>query len=176
MNNHGNTNSLIVKNNDKKDLINTIFMKGEPYVKKRVSKKSNDDNPIKKSLPTDDNSTTHKQKTQTYNIDSLSDSNGTDDEEIINEDQSHIVLSLQDILNSIPESATRTPSFELQQTHTEWRWRFFDLRERKLIEISKMEPKLKRIYMDNQGKWTEYTLKKEWDNFMVDIRFCYVQK
>jgi hypothetical protein len=116
----------------------------------------------------------HTKSTEKYDIDSLSDSCEDQDDEENNE--SCMVLSLQDIIKSIPSSATKSPSQHMQQTHTEWRWRFFDLRGRKLIEISMMHPNSKRVYMNNLGNWTEYTLKKEWDEFLVDTKYCYVEK
>ena len=64
---------------------------------------------------------------------------------------------------------------DLQKTHTEWRWRFFDIKGRKLIEISKQNPNENRIYMDNMGKWISFTLDNSWDQYVVDIKYCYVK-
>lgn len=185
MNNH---NDALTEDIDKFGLKNTIFLKKEVVVKKKVSKNQGKGDDMTNSL-TPIVSSTKVQKPQTqsskyvnstkkYDIDSLSgsDDDQDDDQDDNENDESYMVLSLQDIIKSIPTTATKTPSHDLQQTHTEWRWRFFDLRGRKLIEISKMTPGSKRIYMDNRSKWTEYTLKKEWDKFVVDTRYCYVEK
>lgn len=172
MNNHSNADTKDIHISESK---NTIFIKKEVDIKKKASKnQSNPNNDITDNFAPDDTVSTNKQKnkassTKKYDIDSLSDS----DEDY--DDESCMILSLQDIIKSIPATATKIPSTDLQKTHTEWRWRFFDLKGRKLIEISKMIPKSKRIYMDNKGKWTEYTLKKEWDKFLVDTRYCYVE-
>lgn len=104
-----------------------------------------------------------------YNINSLSDS---DDE--LEEEQCEN-LTLQEIISSIPQSATKVPNIELQKTHTEWRWRFFDLRGRKLIEISKISPNDSRMYKDYKGNWIKHNLEQEWDNFLTDSRYCYAK-
>lgn len=203
MNNHTNTPAKD-RDVDKNGVKNTIFTKKETLCKKRPQPSSskaqnNSEEQIKKVLssvldPSAEScspekkifaTTTQKTHTNTqnekltsskrYQIDSLSDSD-EEEQEVDDEDGSYMVLSLQDIIKSIPQNANKTPSTELQKTHTEWRWRFFDLRGRKLIEISKMAPGTNRVYMDNRGKWTEYSLKKEWDKFIVDTRYCYVQK
>jgi hypothetical protein len=86
-----------------------------------------------------------------------------------------MVLSLQDILESIPKNASSEPSPDNSKTHTEWRWRFFNLNGRKLVEISKLSPGEDRIYMDNTGKWSTYSLKKDWDQYITETKYCYVK-
>lgn len=106
-------------------------------------------------------------------IDSLSDS-----ENVIENDLSQMILSLQDIIKSIPQNSVKKPDINLQKTHTEWRWRFFNLKERKLIEISKLSPSFtetERLYMDNTGKWIKYNLKGNWNQFLTETRYCYVK-
>lgn len=84
-----------------------------------------------------------------------------------------MTLSLNDIIKAIPENATKHPLEHLQKDHTEWRWRFFDLKGRKLIEISKKSPNCDRIYVDNTGGWTQCELKGNWDKYLTDTRYCY---
>ena len=82
-------------------------------------------------------------------IDSLTDSdndnepNNTDNIDNT-DDNAYMVLALQDVIKSIPDSASNTSSPSLLLTHTEWRWRFFDLGGRKLVEISKLYPRSNR--------------------------------
>ena len=169
MDNHG---GILVQDNSGSK--NAIFVKKDQMVKKKESKNQNKNDELINEQNTHPKSGKHTKSTEKYDIDSLSDSCEDHDDEENNE--SCMVLSIQDIMKSIPPSATKSPSQHMQQTHTEWRWRFFDLRGRKLIEISMMHPKSKRVYMNNTGSWTEYTLGKEWDEFLVDTRYCYVEK
>lgn len=99
-------------------------------------------------------------------IDSLSD---TDNEETYE----HMVLSYGDIIKTIPSTATKQPNPDLQKTHTEWRWRFFNLKGRKLVEITKKSPSSDRIYMDDTGRWVTFDLKGNWEQFLVDSRYYY---
>jgi hypothetical protein len=107
-----------------------------------------------------------KKTEKPHNVDSLTDSDDNDD--------SQVILSYQDIIKNIPKEATSQPNHILQKTHTEWRWRFFDLKGRKLVEISKIDPMKDRTYMDNTGKWIKYTLVDEWDEYVVESKYCYI--
>lgn len=90
-----------------------------------------------------------------------------------NDEYYQTVLSLDDIKKSIPETASNTPRPDLLKTHTEWRWRFFNIEGRKLVEISKLEPFNERMYVDNTSRWTKYTLDESWDKYVVDSRYYY---
>ena len=107
-----------------------------------------------------------KRTEKKHNVDSLTDSDDNDD--------SQVILSYQDIIKNIPKEAINQPNLILQKTHTEWRWRFFDLKGRKLVEISKLEPNKDRTYMDNTGKWVKYTLVGGWDQFLIESKYCYI--
>lgn len=134
------------------------------FAKNTKTKKKNEKNEKTES-------TRNKKKNE---IDSLSDSDYEDNENENGEAQ--MILSLKDIESNIPPDAVKNPIVQLQRTHTEWRWRFFDLKGRKLIEISKKSPNKERIYMDNTGKWVSFVLKGNWDQFLVDTRYYYMDK
>lgn len=98
----------------------------------------------------------------------------SDDKDNIDQNETNISLSLNDIIKSIPLTATKHPNVRLQTNHTEWRWRFFDIKGRKLIEISKKDPNSERVYMDNTGKWIlNSELKDNWDKFLTDTKYSY---
>ena len=63
-------------------------------------------------------------------------------------------LSIDDIKNTIPSNAINQPRPNLTKTHTEWRWRFFNINERKLIEMSCKHPEQVRTFMDKDGNWS----------------------
>jgi len=83
------------------------------------------------------------------------------------------ILCLGDIKKSIPDSATNQPDPVLSKTLTEWRWRFFDVEGRKLIEISRKEPNNDRFYIDNTRRWTRFTLDASWDKYIVGTKYYY---
>lgn len=98
----------------------------------------------------------------------------SDDDNDSTKAESSISLSLDDIIKSIPPNATIHPNEHLRSTHTEWRWRFFEMKERKLVEISKKTPDSDRIYMNNTGKWiSNFELEGNWDKFLTDTRYFY---
>jgi hypothetical protein len=105
-------------------------------------------------------------------IDSLSDPENQDTNE---QESGQMILALNDILATIPGEAESHPDPKLQKTHTEWRWRFFDLKGRKLIEISQKKPNSNRLYVDNTGKWINFELRGNWDQFLVDTKYCYIE-
>lgn len=105
-------------------------------------------------------------------IDTISD-NSEAYEETVNQVTGEVILSMKDILASIPQTATKDRDLLKENTHVEWRWRFFDLKGRKLIEISRKEPDKDRIYVDNKGNWINFILKGNWEQFMTDSRYYY---
>ena len=59
----------------------------------------------------------------------------------------------------------------------EWRWRYYDINSRKMIEISRKEPDKKRIFIDSAGKWiNNYVLDTTWDKYIVSEKYIYVQE
>lgn len=89
-------------------------------------------------------------------------------------EQTH-TLSFDDIIKSIPADATKNPNPHIQKDYTEWRWRFFDLNGRKLIEISKKLPSGERICIDNTGKWKPFELDNNWDQYLIDTKYSYAK-
>jgi hypothetical protein len=93
----------------------------------------------------------NKSKTQIQSV--------SDDETYNNEDEANqyqMILDINDIMKTIPGNARQVPDHGLTRTHTEWRWRFFNVKGRKLIEISQKQPHDHRMYVDNTGTWIRY--------------------
>lgn len=100
----------------------------------------------------------------------------TDDEQNNNQHSEYadvMSLALDDIKKTIPHNATNIPDKELQKTHTEWRWRFYDINNRKMVEISKQELNKDRIFINNTGHWVTHSLDSSLDKYIVDSRYCY---
>src|SRR5438128_49356 len=88
-----------------------------------------------------------------------------------------IILSYEDILKAIPKNAKKEVDLELQKSHIEWRWRFFNINNRKVVEISKKLPNQSRIYIDNNGNWLndfEYDPDANLDKYLTDQVYAYV--
>lgn len=86
---------------------------------------------------------------------------------------SNIALTKAIIYNSIPEDALDTEDPILAKTHTEWRWKFYDINSRKMIEISRKDPNSSRSYIDNTGKWVQCTIDKELDKYVNCTKYYY---
>jgi len=138
----------------------SIFVKKETDIKNR----------------TDGSITVEVKPKQNEQIDSISNVVVSEDceDQMIRTEQ-YIVLQYEEILRTIPSNAQRQPDKELQKTHTEWRWRFFDLKGRKLIEISQKKPNHERMYVDTSGNWVAYNLRGNWDQFLEKSIYVYIE-
>ena len=109
-------------------------------------------------------------------IDSVSDDDTHNDVciEQRSHDQCEMILDINDIMKTIPNNAINKPDCELGKTNTEWRWRFFNVKGRKLIEISKKNPNHERMYVNNTGSWINYNdISNKWDKFLVRVAYHY---
>lgn len=95
----------------------------------------------------------------------------------ISEEESDVemALSYAEIIKAIPQDATKIPQEKYQQSHTEWRWRFFNFKNRKLVEISYKHPGKDRVYVNNKGQWINYIVSEKWDQFLTDTKYYYVK-
>ena len=91
-----------------------------------------------------------------------------------NDNEKHLTLSLNDIIATIPKNAVKKEDYAMKMTHTEWRWRFFNINGRKMIEISKADPHMARLYMNNMGKWISSDINNNFDKYVVKVIYCYV--
>lgn len=86
-------------------------------------------------------------------------------------------LSIQDIIKVIPTGTVDKPNSDLIDTHTEWRWRFYDINGRKLIEMSCKYPNKPRSFMNNKGEWSDDTNESEltlFNKFVTKTSYYYV--
>lgn len=86
-----------------------------------------------------------------------------------------IVISSSELTKTIPENATTTPLNTIPDDVVEWRWRFFLIGERKLVEISYCDDH-ERIYVDKTCKRITYDMDSYWDKFLVKTYYAYVPK
>ena len=86
--------------------------------------------------------------------------------------ETYKILNIKDIEESIPKSASSTRLSPIPPNVTEWRWRFFQIGQRKLIEISLYENNI-RSYIDYNGNVITYDLDPSWDAFVTKTLYAY---
>jgi len=104
----------------------------------------------------------------TTNIDSISDNDDYKGKKII--------LSKDYIYKSIPKTALDKPDLKLKDNHIEHRWRFFNIHNRKLVEISVKHPNKERKYINSLGEWIVYNLDNRWDIYLTSVKYYYTNK
>lgn len=94
-----------------------------------------------------------------------------------NDNTSSQCLSIDEIKKTIPPNAINQPRPDLITTHTEWRWRFFNINGRKLIEMSCKHPNKPRTFMDISGIWsiTDENELIEFEKFIQQQSYYYVK-
>jgi len=87
-----------------------------------------------------------------------------------------IKLKYDDILKSIPEFAYKKEQVNLQHM-IEYRWRFYNINNKKHIEISKIIPNTNRVrlYLLGQDIWEPKHINKIFDNFIIDDYYYYCE-
>ena len=86
--------------------------------------------------------------------------------------ETYKIFNIKDIEESIPKSASSTRLSPIPPNVTEWRWRFFQIGQRKLIEISLYENNI-RSYIDYNGNVITYDLDPSWDAFVTKTLYAY---
>lgn len=72
------------------------------------------------------------------------------------------------ILETIPKGSHPEPLPNWQDNHkTEWRWRFLELGERHVVEISYQKAGEKRFYYNRYGDWVNREIDKRYDQFVT---------
>lgn len=104
----------------------------------------------------------------TTNIESISDNEDFKSEKI--------TLTRDYIYKSIPKSACNIPDPELAKVRIEHRWRFFNINNRKLVEISIKHPNKERKYINSSGEWMDFNLDNRWDVYLTSAKYYYADK
>ena len=86
-----------------------------------------------------------------------------------------IVLSKEDIINSIPDNYYKKPQISLSEKYTEWRFIMYYIYDDTFIEISKKDPLKDRIFIDNTGTWINYDMDNTFDKFITDKFYFYAE-
>lgn len=87
----------------------------------------------------------------------------------------HTILDSAELMEAIPKYAT--PSKQpILNNQIEWRWRFFEIGSKKLIEMSYADKSDKRIFIDHTGDPIFYDMDESWDKYVVKTLYAYVDK
>jgi hypothetical protein len=92
-----------------------------------------------------------------------------------NERDNGIRLKNEDIYKLIPKGASDKENIELAKTNEEWRWRFFNINGRKMVEMSRKKPNSNRIYINQNGELYDYKMSNEWDKYVTKIIYYYAK-
>lgn len=83
-------------------------------------------------------------------------------------------FSYKDIKSNIPTPNYNNPQLELRKTTTEWRWRFYNIYNKKLVEISFLNKNSnERTYVDKYGNFINTLVPKEYDKYIIEEIYCY---
>ena len=85
-------------------------------------------------------------------------------------------ISLKDFEKRIPPNAKPLKNMDLENTHTEWRWRIFKIDEKYILEMSYKKPNEKRMFLNKFGNWILYdenTL-NIYNEFVIKVLYDYV--
>lgn len=102
--------------------------------------------------------------------------NNNDKSEISDNDNNEgfrIIMSFDDIENTIPKDSIDYPQLFYQLFYTENRWRYFNINNQIYIEISQKEPYKERMFLSQNGDWTEYKIDPNMDKFIIKQKFYY---
>ena len=90
----------------------------------------------------------------------------------MNTNNNNIILDRNYLLSTIPDEATEVMRNQLPN-EVMWRWRFFEVSGRRMIEISYAEPDQPRIYIDYEGNNTHYKMDMSWDQYVTKVLYYY---
>lgn len=92
--------------------------------------------------------------------------------------ETYTILDFKDITTNIPKNASKKRRSDNTNCtdYVEWRWRFFNIEGRKMVEISYKTKNGSRIYTDYTGKTISYDLDSKWDVYVVNTLYAYTTK
>jgi len=78
------------------------------------------------------------------------------------------------VMESIPDNKLTKPIKDWHKQYvTEWRWRFLDINERKIVEISYLKYNSKRMYVNKYGEHVSSQVSKAFDQFVTEEYYVY---
>jgi hypothetical protein len=84
-------------------------------------------------------------------------------------------INLDELKENIPKEAINKPDIIQQKTKVEWRWRFLNIYNKNIVEISYIEPNSERIYLDKYGQWKAMNINEYYDKFVISKYYYYAE-
>jgi hypothetical protein len=86
-----------------------------------------------------------------------------------------IKLKYDDIVKTIPKHSYNKVQIDLQHM-LEYRWRFYNINNKKHIEISKIIPNTeRRLYLIDKDRWEPLHINKFFDNYVTNDYYYYCE-
>lgn len=84
------------------------------------------------------------------------------------------IIKKEQLMEIIPPNAYDRENTELGAHMIEWRWRFFNINGHNFVEISQKNHDKERMYVDGNGNLCEKKIGDEWNQYIVDEKYYYV--
>lgn len=97
----------------------------------------------------------------------------TNRKSIFSKNNNSITLKMEELQEAIPSNSYDQPNVEYAKTHTEWRWRFFEIGDRRYVEITYKHPDKSRVYKNNHGEWITCELDDKWNKYVRYSKYYY---
>jgi hypothetical protein len=81
-------------------------------------------------------------------------------------------LEYNEIMNTMPDETYSQEQEDLKQKYIEWRWRFFQIGDKKFVEISSSNAN-NRKYFDKYGRWTDVHVDPSFNQYLTKQTFYY---
>jgi hypothetical protein len=83
-------------------------------------------------------------------------------------------LCYQSIIENIPEPYYKKPDIIKRKELIEWRWRFYNIENKKIAEISFYDPTSnKRLYVNSVGDYVERDIPEIYNQYIIDEYYYY---
>ena len=76
------------------------------------------------------------------------------------------------VMSSIPENYYNAEQPDLKKNNTEWRWRIFNIKGKKYIEISYQDVNSERLYYDRE-QFVSLYIDPSLDKYIEKEYYCY---
>uniref|UniRef100_A0A6C0EET1 Uncharacterized protein n=1 Tax=viral metagenome TaxID=1070528 RepID=A0A6C0EET1_9ZZZZ len=82
-------------------------------------------------------------------------------------------LTKEYLEGTIPDNCVNEEDKNLASIATEWRWRFFKIGEKSVVEISKKKCNEEREYLNKYGQWVKSDIGNKYDNYITKVLYNY---
>jgi hypothetical protein len=84
-------------------------------------------------------------------------------------------IEKKNILKSIPNNSYNTEQLQLKKTMREYRWKIYKINNKEFIEISYIDPNMKRIYVNKNKEWVEHNEITTYEQYLIKQYYHYTK-